>query len=360
MTKSLRLWILISAALSLITVGVVVIASVVNRSEPPLEARLPGDFEFPGTLVLACRELIEGQQYQTLAEILRAAEGKTPVLLLANNPGEQFAIRNNLGPLDIDITKLQFLKAAHESSRIGQYGPLWVERPGKRPALIDAPRHPIEQRGGQQVPYDLAEALDLPVVRLAMYVSGGNLISNGQGLAITTTAILDQNADLGWDEEIIRPMLREALGIEHLVILRTLEGEPTAHVEWFAAFTSADTVVVGRYDARVDERNADILDANASDLAQVKLDADKTLRVERIPMPPRSPGVWRSYTPIVFLSDALLVPVYPGHDPEGEKQALETYARRLPSHKQVLIDARPLEAAGVTLRSLVLRLGSAN
>jgi agmatine/peptidylarginine deiminase len=282
-------------------------------------------------------------------------------VLLTSRPGEEHAIRNALARAEIDAAGLRFLPSPHESSRIGQYGPLWVERPGAGPALIDAPRHAFEQRGGAQVANDLAEGFDLPIVRLAMYLSGGNLISNGQGLAIATTAILDQNADLGWDEDTIRRTLRQALGIEQLVLLQTLDGEPSGHVEWFAGFTSADTVVVGQYVGQYDdgdhETNAAILDVNAKILEEVELKGGGKLRVERVPMPPPLPGVWRSYTPMVFLDGLLLVPAYPDVDPTGRRQALETYSRLLPDWKIVPIDMRPLEASGVTLRSLVLRMG---
>jgi agmatine/peptidylarginine deiminase len=252
------------------------------------------------------------------------------------------------------------VESPHESSRVGQYGPFCVERPDKGLALIDAPRHPLEPHRSPQTAYDLAAGLDLPLVRLALYLSRGNLISNGQGLAIATTSILDQNADLGWDEDTIRRTLRQALGIKDLVILAALEEEPTGHVELFAMFTSSDTVVVGQYQGQYEgqnERNATILDDNAGFLEQVEVEPGKKLKVERIPMPPALPGVLRSYTPVVFLEGALLVPMYPGLDPTGQRKVLATYERLLPDRTLVSIDVRSLEAAGVTLRSLVLPLG---
>src|SRR5262249_36053373 len=152
-------------------------------------------------------------------------------LLLIDNGGDQRTVQDKLTREELDAGKLQFFQSPHDSSRIGHFGPFWVQRPGKRPALIDAPRYPTERRGSQPLAGDLAEKFDLPIVRLAVYVSGGNLISNGHGVAITTTALLDQNAALGWDEDVLRQALREALGIQQLVILQTLEQEPSGHVE---------------------------------------------------------------------------------------------------------------------------------
>jgi hypothetical protein len=358
MAKSWKLWTVVGAALALLTAGALLLTSwAKDAKEPVPEGRLPGDFEPAQSVVLACHELVEGQQVKLLTELLEAADAKTPVVLLANGASQELTVRNLLTQLDADTAQLRFLRAAHDSSRIGHYGPLWIERPGGKPALIDAPRHLVELRGGKDLVFDLAEGLDLPIARLAVYLSRGNLISSGQGVAITTTAMLDQNADLGWDESAIRQALRETLGITQLVVLRTLEGEPSGHVEWFAAFTSADTVVVGQADVRQDPANAAILDQTAGTLAEVEVEPGKMLKVQRIPMPPRRPGVWRSYTPVLFLSGKLLAPVYGGIDAAGQKQALETYAKLLPDHEIVPIDVASLETAGVTLRALALPVG---
>jgi agmatine/peptidylarginine deiminase len=345
MTKSWKLWAGVSSAVLLMGACALVLASWTRARQQPA----------PLGRLLACHELVEAQQMKLLAELIQAA-GDVPTVLLSARSSEELALRNALPSYEIDVAKLRFLQVPHESSRVGQYGPFWVERPRDRPVLIDAPRHPVENRGGQQVAYDLAESFDLRVVRLAMYLSGGNLISNGQGIALTTTGILDQNADLRRDEATIRRLLREALGIEQLIILATLEGEPSGHVEWFAAFTAADTVVVGQCDPKQDLANAAALDASAKRLEEVEVRPGKKLKVERVPMPPRRSGIWQSYTPVVFLGGNLLVPVYPGRHTELQKQALATYGRLAP--KVVPIDVRPLEQFGVTLRSLVLRLGS--
>jgi agmatine/peptidylarginine deiminase len=359
-TKSWKLWAGVGAAVVFVAVGVVVLASwAKSAAEPEPEARLPGDFEPAGAMVLACHELVTSQQTKLLAELLRAAAGKTPAVLLANQKSQELAVRNALVGFEMDVSRFRFVQAAHESSRIGRYGPLWVDRPSGKPALIDAPRHRVEPSGGNRFALDLAEGLDLPIVRLALYLSRGNLIANGQGVAITTTGILDQNADLGWDEQIIRRTLRQALGIKELVILATLEGEPTGYVERFATFTSLDTVVVGQFDSQREATNAAILEESAKALAEVEVEPGKMLKVERIPMPPRRPGVWRSYTPVAFLNDALLVPVYGGIDAAGREQALETYKRLLPNRTIVPIDMGPYEAASVTPRSLVLPIGGA-
>ncbi len=301
MAKSWKLWAGAGAAVLVVALGVLALVSWANgRGEGEAEARLPADFEPAGTVVLACRDLAERPQARLLAELVRAATGRATPLMLSSRPAEELAVRTALAQAEIDDAPLRFLESEHESSRIGHYGPFWVERPGKGPALIDAPRHPLEQRRSAQAAYNLAEGLDLPIVRLAVYLNRANLISNGQGIAIATTAILDQNADLGWDEDTIRRTLRQALGIQKLVVLEVLEEEPTGHVELFATFLSADTVVIGDYKGRTDA-NARILEDNAGRLEQVEIEPGKKLKVDASPCHRRCRACSRSYTPVVFL-----------------------------------------------------------
>jgi agmatine/peptidylarginine deiminase len=172
-------------------------------------------------------------------------------------------------------------------------------------------------------------------------LDGGNLLSNGQGLLLATTALLDENLPHDCDEAKVRAILGEYLGGAHVEFLEPLVGEPTGHVDVFAVFTGAQTVVVGACDPVIDPLNAQILDGNAARLAGLHL-KNGPLRVVRVPMPPKDDGVWRTHTNVIFANGTLLVPIYPGVDPDGERVALDTFARLLPRWDVVGIDASAL------------------
>jgi agmatine/peptidylarginine deiminase len=141
-------------------------------------------------------------------------------------------------------------------------------------------------------------------------------------------------ADVGY-------LLNRYYGFEQAIALEALAGEETAHVDLFAAFTTADTVVVGQYDPDVDRKNAELLDRNAERLGSITTSVGR-LKVERIPMPTNAGGVWRSYTNVIFANGTLLVPVYNDVKDPGREQALETYARLLPGWEIKTIDATRL------------------
>lgn len=345
-------WGIIAAGTVALAAGALAVAAWTGRDRPS-QVRLPAEFEPIGGVVLASHDFMEGAQQPMLPALLQALDGNVPITLLANNTADQHRLRNALAAAGIDPSQIKMLIAPHESSRIGDHGPFWGERASSPPVLIEAPRHPVEPRGGPEVAKRLAQDQSLKIVRLAVYLSRGNLVTNGQGVGVATTALLDQNADLGWDQATLRRTFAEVFGIKELVILETLHGEPSGQVERFVTFTSADTVVVGRLDAAEDSANAAILDAGAESLSKVELSPGTKLQVVRIPMPRPHAGQWRSYTPVVFVNRTLLVPSYPDVVAKIEAEALAVYRQLLPDHKLVSIDARPLDASGATLRSLM-------
>jgi agmatine deiminase len=132
-------------------------------------------------------------------------------------------------------------------------------------------------------------------------------------------------------------------------------GESTGHVDMFATFTSPDTIVVGQFNPHFDAVNAQILDRNAEQLAQVRTRRGR-LYVERMAMPHHHDGIWRTYTNVVYANRVVLVPVYPETDPDGSREALSLYSRLLPERKVVGINAENLSALGGALHCVVMNM----
>jgi len=161
------------------------------------------------------------------------------------------------------------------------------------------------------------------------------------GLLLTTTQAVNANIEAGHDSRMITRFLGGQLGAAQIVVLEPLRGEHTAHVDMFACFTSADTVVVGEYAKSVDRVNAAVLDRNAARLAEIHVEGKK-LNVVRIPMPSNRDGVWRTYTNVVFADGTLLVPGYPRVSMVSQRRAMAVYERCLPGWKVVSVDLRAL------------------
>lgn len=318
--------------------------------------RLPGDFEPQRALLLACRQLDE-QMPNLLADVVRAVGEDTEVIGLVSGPPERRRVVDSLKARGIEPERVRFLHLANRTAWIRDYGPLMVETATGEPILVDPDYYLDRRASDDDLGRRLAKRLGMQVEPLALYVSGGNLLSNGRGLALATYHLVGQNLARGLAEQEIRERMREALGIDDLVVLDPLRGEITGHVDLFATFTGPGTVVVGAFDPAVDPTNASILDRNAERLARVSV-AGAPLRVVRIPMPPHDRVVWRTYTNVIYANGVLLMPSYPGVDDAGRTRARAVYTELLPDRRIVEVDASALARYQGSLRCATMSLGA--
>jgi agmatine deiminase len=301
--------------------------------------RLPAEFEPQQALLIGGGALLN-ETPDLLLEIMQRTSGRIGQLVMISNDEEYKLVNLLIEDKNIDRDDLFFVDVTQDTMWVRDYGPVIVDCEGRGPVVMDA-SYDTDRPNDDFVPEALAQLLDLPVDNVPLKIDGGNLISNGSGLAIITTQIIDDNFALGYDESAVTDIMNRMYGVDQLVILEPLIGEGTGHVDMFATFTAPDTVVVGAYNRQYDPANAELLDRNASLLANTVF-GNKTLKVVRIPMPPHENGIWRTYTNVIYANGIVLVPIYSSYDVAGRVRALNTFAKLMPRWEIYGIDSSRL------------------
>ncbi len=317
-----------------------------------LDCRLPGEFEHQRALLLACNDLLTTAP-NLLVEIARHAAGKIDLVLLVSNVEDYDAAKRLLNANSIPLHSIRFAELSHDTMWARDYGPIIVKSTAGHATVIDA-GYDLGRPQDDFVPTEFANLLNLPVVQIPLRLDGGNLLSNSDGLAITTQRLFEENGEI--EEQSVRALLRGTYGLKRVVVLEPLVGESTGHVDMFATFTSPNTVVLGQYDPSIDAENAAILDRNAEKLAQVQT-ANGPLRVVRVPMPKHDDANWRTYTNVIFANGVLMVPTYAGTDRTKQRQALATYMKLLPGWQVVSVDASHIIESAGALHCITMNLG---
>ncbi|MEZ6115278.1 MAG: agmatine deiminase family protein [Pirellulaceae bacterium] len=315
-------------------------------------ARLTGEFERQSGVLVACNELIHTAP-DVFKDIVIAATSHVPVVALVNNEDDQRLAVEILTGLRLPENRLRFVKVQHNTMWARDYGPRALMQDNRLPLVID-PTYADDRPEDESVPTAIGHLAGLPVVATTLRVAGGNLLSNGTGVIVTTDRILEENPDLEQAEVIAK--LAQTYEANEVVMLDPLSGESTGHVDMFATFTSPTTVVVGSYSVEEDEENAQILDRNAARLAKV-VTPQGPLSVVRIPMPSNADSVWRTYTNVVFANGALLFPVYQNTDDDVERHAMELYRAVLPGWEIKPVNVDGIIDSGGALHCTVLNLG---
>jgi len=176
----------------------------------------------------------------------------------------------------------------------------------------------------------LAEFLGLPLIDIPLIWDIGNLTHNGEGTAIVTERLIEDNKDR-FTEVQIRTRIKETLNIDRLIILPEEPGDETGHVDGMVRFINSETVVVGAYTSewakgkRFMNKIAEIL----------KQELGTGYKIVRIPngTPPneKSEGMYSAvgnHINFLRLGKKLLLPMY---GIQADEKAIESFRKNLPS-----------------------------
>ena len=321
-------------------------------TNPRPEYRLAGEFEQQRGLMLSCSSISTASG---IRDAIRASAKSVPIVALYGSEGELESAKYALTEAGIRHDAVRYVFLPHDTIWTRDYGPVALSgRTGSQAMLLDT-QYPTDGReNDDQVPHEFARSAGLPISTVPWNIDGGNVLSNGRGLLITTTRLLDENPEL--DQSTLKKVLSAYYGATRVVILESLVDEPTGHVDMFATFTSSDCVVMGKYDPNDDPENARILNRNAKRLASVRLKSGR-LKVRRIHMPSKSDGVWRTYTNVIYANRVLLMPVYSNTQARLRQHAIRSYQALLPGWTIVPINADDLIEFGGALHCVIMNLG---
>jgi agmatine/peptidylarginine deiminase len=249
-----------------------------------------------------------------------------------------------------DTDNVYFVNLSLDTIWMRDYGPLMVKTKTGGKRIIDL-RYYYGRWNDDVAPTKLASAWSLPVSRPPLEAEGGNFQSDGAGSCITTTWMVEQNSGWGYTAQDVRSILKSYLGCQTTVILPTLDGEGTGHVDMYVTITGPKAALVGKYATSDDPVNAQIANQAATMLANAGF------TVTRIPMPTNYDGVFRSYTNSLAIGGKVLVPVY-SDDRRYESQALSVFRAAYPGRTIVPIDSTAIIQWAGAIHCVTMTIGS--
>jgi len=315
---------------------------------------MPADFEKQSAILLGCNELLPYHPH-VLVELCAALIDKIALIGIVESEEQRKHVITLLCDWGLPAHLLHFVSLPVKGMWVRDYGPCFVRGRDKAITILDAEYLEADRPEDDKAPSELAALLRLPVAPVPLTCEGGNLLSNGQGLCLTTSSLATRNAPRGYSPHMTTEILSKYYGFRQIVMLKPLLSEPTGHVDMFATFVSPNVVVVGEYDPKIDPVNADILNENAEVLSKGRTPLGP-LRVVRIPMPSNRGGIWKTFTNVIYANDTLIVPTYGDSEPDAQRQAMETYARLLPDWEVVGINATSVIKQRGSLRCVSINI----
>ncbi|MCP4080721.1 MAG: agmatine deiminase family protein [Planctomycetaceae bacterium] len=331
------------------------------------EPRLPGEFEEHACLMLswpAPREGTSGEQRlacdRAISQVIKSTQNRLPTLIVVPNESVQLSALEQLVKNGVNTEKIEFMQADIDRPWIRDFGPRMVTYNSGQQEVIGFQYNAGSSAtvGLNQVPDLVSSATGIPLKKSMIPIAGGNLLSNGAGLAVTTESWDTRKARVNAEEKKrLEKSLKEFCGVQELIILEPLRGEPTRHVDMFVTFVAPDVVVVGEYVTGKPSHNSAVLDRNAARLAG-SVTPLGPMKVHRIPMPSPSRQGWFTYTNVVFANGILIVPSFKNVATSVEKKAVAVYKSLLPDWEIELVESSSILQSGGALHCATMNLFS--
>lgn len=327
---------------------------------------VPGEFEHHEGLLVCWRDAISesgdseqkrrinSDARQTVLDLIQQVRNSIQVVIVTRSAAERRDVIRALNAERIPLDSIRIVEAPFDTVWIRDYGPTSLRTPNGESKWVctDFQAKSIRSRD-KRTARRLAEQFGNRCVRAPFHIDGGNLLTNGEGLFITTTNTLERNKFLGYEQRDVDEFLHRFYGAKQIVYLEPMIGESNGHADMFATFTSHDTLVLGDYSREQDPVNRELLNRNAKRLRAINTSSGP-LKIVRIPMPNRGKGevFGGTYTNVVFANRVLIVPKFAAIDPEGLAKALATYRRLLPGMKVISLEASAWIGLGGSLHCL--------
>ena len=353
--------------------------SIVAVNDVAVRGVLPADFERQERLILCWDEdvsrvavelgienhsrtamsvAIKAAQHAVLIDIVKSTWNRLPITILVQHDSSRKQAAAAVSRAGVPKGAVELVEVPFDTVWVRNYGPFGVRRSkheqATKPLWVLADNDLNNRHQDNKFARLLAESYHVPTMEIPLYLAG-NVLSNGDGLLVTTEHLAEMNYQRGYSRTQLCRMLRECFGAEQVVFLEDPRKAPNADVDLFCVFTAADTILIGEHAADDDRIDAAIYDRSARLLEGVRT-RNGPLKVRRIPMPVgQHYDIWRgTFTNVVFANGVLLVPTYRGIDATLQERAFDVFRRALPDWQIVGIDCGPIINMGGALHCITM------
>ena len=175
----------------------------------------------------------------------------------------------------------------------------------------------------------LAALLGVPVWSMPAYCTGGNFMTDGHGIAFSTTQMVNENLPL-MTEAQFRAYATQYLGISDYTFLHGTEANGIQHIDCWAKLLDEETVLVKTVPSWHEEYPR--IEQNVQILAGLTNCYGRPYRIVRIDTPPYNGYDVAAYTNSLILNRKVLVPTF---GISGDAAALQVYRDAMPGYEVI-------------------------
>jgi len=204
-------------------------------TSPPLEpVRMPAEFEpMQGVLI----RYPFGISYQIIAEMSEDVE----VVTIVEDESEMNYVLSQYINNGVNVDNCEFLFAPSNSYWTRDYGPWFIFDGDDQQGIVDH-IYNRPRPDDDNIPAEFGNWQGIPVYGLSLEHAGGNYMTDGQGIAVSTDLVWDENP--GYSHNEIDEMMEEYCGIQTYHVVPDALGHSIRHIDCWAKYLSPDIIMI--------------------------------------------------------------------------------------------------------------------
>ena len=302
--------------------------------------RQPAEFEpMQGVLI----RYPFGISYAVIKEM---AEDVNVVTIVAS-VSEKNTVQSQYQSYGVDISHCTYLIAPSDSYWTRDYGPWFMFNEDNVQGVVDF-TYNRPRPNDDQIPTRYANNQSIPVYNMALETAGGNYMTDGQGTAISTTLVWEENS--GYTHQQINDMVEQYLGVTTYYVVPDVNGEYIKHIDCWGKLLSPDTILIRQVPPS--HSQYDEIEAAVSFFENTTSCYGTPYDVVRVYTPNNQP-----YTNSFILNNKVLVPIV---GDSWDDDAIASYQAAMPGYEVLgftgsweSTDALHCRAMGITDRFML-------
>ena len=240
------------------------------------------------------------------------------------NQSQQSSAKSSFTNAGVNMDRVTFVIANSDSYWVRDYGP-WYIFAGKSPAIVDNVYNRPRQNDNA-IPSAFASFWGIPRYGMNLKHTGGNMMEDGRGHAVSDELVLDEN---GNNEANVRQKMLDYLGIDNYHITIDPQGDYIAHVDCWGKYLAPDKILI----AKLPKSNSryQYYEEVANYFATTNCCWGYPYKVYRVEEP--GGNTVAPYTNSLILNKHVYVPL--GSNSSYNERALEVYREAMPGYEVV-------------------------
>jgi agmatine deiminase len=280
-------------------------------------------------------------------DIIKEMAEDVNVVTIVASVSEKNTVQTQYQSQGVDISHCSYLIAPTDTYWSRDYGPWFIINEESVQGIVDF-TYNRPRPNDDQIPTRYANNQSIPVYDMPLVTAGGNYMTDGRGIAISTTLVWEENT--GYTHAQINQMVNQYLGITTYHVVPDVNGEYIKHIDCWGKLLSPDTILIRQ--VPTSHSQYDEIEAAVSFFENTTSCYGTPYNVVRVYTPNNQP-----YTNSLILNNKVFVPIM---GDQWDDDAIASYQAAMPGYEVlgftgswVSSDAIHCRAMGITDRYML-------